>query len=732
MPNLASLFFNDEKEAIKQYPELSPLVTLKKQAKRYFSQWVSPDKTDNVVKDCLNRALHDLSRHIPLANADEIKAEALALRSSWIGAQSSVPNLGKLKKHSYPYQGINFMRELLGKNGVRLGWWPYEPDLLEQTDRINAIDNEILKTQWKAAFHTQSKEEVLTQFPMLNVLYNKLDAARCFYSEKMAIPFAEEAAKTLIEPDFESLMHNKPLRAVSEIDSTIHEQLINQIKLKLKIEGKELSLMDSRIPSLNRHLSALIRIQETQVIELEAANELFPQELVEEPIQQIGVEQQFLEEPLPVSLSQETADVISAKEEALDEVIEQAIHSPSSQTIALDSLRSTAPLLPLKALLESGFLSRAITTETTSLQWDIQALTKGLNAQAEVMLTELLGEPIAREKGQLRFGSHKGSLIVTIQGEKQGLWFDHQTGEGGNLLQLIQKEKNLSFKEVLDFAGSYLGHTAKSITQETIDISDVPHLLDEDKQRTLRYARQLANASKPVQGTLGEVYLVATRGIDINVCSDCVRFLPSLKEPETGVSHPALLLIGKNLAGNVQGVQAIFLDKDGKKLACQNPKRSYGLLKGAAVPLSIGGGNLYGLSEGGETGLSVASAFKDMTVFASLGSMTNFSAIDFNANHNTLIIFADHDKPDSEAFFKTNNAADELHRKGFNVLLCKPKELAHDFNQVLRDKGIEGVRQEANGLTLYKPSLESAQLTKSLSLSRQKTKKFDVERGLEC
>ncbi|MBA3535558.1 MAG: hypothetical protein H0T84_02945 [Tatlockia sp.] len=153
------LFFMDEKEAARQFPELSPLITVKKQARRYFSQWIVEDKIDKAVKDCLNRALKDLARHIPLPNAEELKAEALALRSSWIGTQSSIPNSQlpdenskKSSKKDYQYQPFSMMKSLIGKNGIASGWWPYNPDLLEHTDRINGIDNEVLKEQWVTSF----------------------------------------------------------------------------------------------------------------------------------------------------------------------------------------------------------------------------------------------------------------------------------------------------------------------------------------------------------------------------------------------------------------------------------------------------------------------------------------------------------------------------------------------------------------------------------------------------
>ncbi|MBX9703478.1 MAG: toprim domain-containing protein [Silvanigrellaceae bacterium] len=741
----STAYFHNEKNAIRMHPELAPLVTLKKQATRYFNPTVEAAQIDNTIKDCLNRAIKDLARHIPLPNAEELKLEADALRTSWIGTHSTAPK--NLKKNAYQYQGSNLMRELIGKNGIATGWWPYEPSLLEHTERISQIDEVILKEQWVTSFNSQPKEEVLDKFPKLNLLYNKLDAARVFYNEKMASPFAEKAARALIASDFDKLLRNEPLQAVSEINTRIHEQIMENIKHQLQIEGKDASLVESAKP-FNHILKTFNRIQESQFNELDASNDSFPDArtltlVPKEPdafVQSSDLTIENLQEQIKQLKEQLASRELS--EESLESAIlnpdnahESTMDATSKHEILLHTLRSTAPDLPISHLFNGTHLSKVIKSEKTTSTWDIKLLTSVLNSKAEAFVTSLMGAPDRFENGQLRYGSNKGSLIVTVNGNKQGLWFDHQTGEGGNLFQLIQKHENCGFKEALDYAGNYLNLTREQKSFDTIDLSDISDKLDEKKQKSIRYARQLANASIPIKGTLGDTYLAKVRGVDTSVCSDSVRFIASIKEPETGEYHPALLLLGKNLKGQVQGVQAVFLDKEGQKLNCEEPKRSYGVMKGAAVPVHFGG-NIYALSEGAETALSIAAANKNLTVFASLGSMTNVSAIDFKPQNNTFIIFADHDKEhknpriNKEARLKITKAADELLNKGFNVFICKPKEAGKDFNDLLREKGITGVAEEMNLLTRYVPSLVGGlQQTKDKGL--QRVKKFEREQGLE-
>lgn len=752
----SALYFNDEKKAIETYPELAPLINLKKQASRYFKDWVKHEYVDSTVKDCLHRAIQDIARHLPVQNAEEVKADALALRSSLIGTGSTTPNTKKQRVYQ-----VNLMHELIGRNGIKLGLWPYNPDLIEQTDRIKRIDNEILRDQWMSAFSTQPKEQVLHAFPQLDVLYNKRDAARLFYSEKMASPFAEQAASALILPDFDTLLRGEALLAVSETSMETHEHIMQSIKHQQQIEGKDTSLVQSAKPFAHV-IENIVRLQDSHFTDKDAANELLhdpdswnllSQTDMQAPSKnpltadELTAKIQQLQDQLatlnqkntpsnPVITMQREHESNAVDERGIDMTADEMIwrgESPSVNpspktkrtTLHLDSLRSTAPPLPISHLFSSSHQSNVIKREEPGQQWDIPAITAGLNANTESLACALLGEPVARRKGQLRFGSNKGSLIVTIEGSKAGQWFDHQTGKGGNMLTFIQTQKTCNFKQALDFSGEFLNMTPESRALDAVDLSDLAPDIDKDKHRSIEYARKLANKSKPLKGTIGETYLKNTRGIDTRTCSDSIRFLPAIKEPETGEFHPALLVIAKNIDGRVQGVQAIFLDKEGDKLKCEEPKRSYGLIKGSLVPVHEGG-NLYAVAEGAETALSIATARKDMTVFASLGSITNFSAMDFKTQSNTLIIFADHDEPGNPSHYKMNHAADELKRKGFNVFICTPDEVGKDFNDLLREKGVDGVKQQMNNLVLHESSRTS--LTKeSGNAGRMRGKKFENE-----
>jgi hypothetical protein len=70
----------------------------------------------------------------------------------------------------------------------------------------------------------------------------------------------------------------------------------------------------------------------------------------------------------------------------------------------------------------------------------------------------LRGEPNPRlsTKVQLRFGS-KGSLAVEVAGPKAGTWFDFEANAGGDMLDLIKREKRLDARSAFEWLESDLG-----------------------------------------------------------------------------------------------------------------------------------------------------------------------------------------------------------------------------------------------------------------------------------
>ena len=87
---------------------------------------------------------------------------------------------------------------------------------------------------------------------------------------------------------------------------------------------------------------------------------------------------------------------------------------------------------------------------------DWQAFDAELSARVPELVAELLGKPSHRAGQDLRWG-RKGSLSVVIAGDKAGMWFDHETGNGGGFVDLVGRELGLSRSDALEWTADRIG-----------------------------------------------------------------------------------------------------------------------------------------------------------------------------------------------------------------------------------------------------------------------------------
>lgn len=85
-----------------------------------------------------------------------------------------------------------------------------------------------------------------------------------------------------------------------------------------------------------------------------------------------------------------------------------------------------------------------------------EELEKKLLDNAEALLYRLFPEgPCRKERTRCRYG-RKGSLCVTISGQKAGSFYDFERQEGGGMLKLIEVSQNLSKQEAESWAKEFL------------------------------------------------------------------------------------------------------------------------------------------------------------------------------------------------------------------------------------------------------------------------------------
>ncbi len=87
---------------------------------------------------------------------------------------------------------------------------------------------------------------------------------------------------------------------------------------------------------------------------------------------------------------------------------------------------------------------------------DWQTFDAELRARAPEIVEDLLGKPVARAGQEWRWG-RKGSLLVVIAGPRAGMWFDHEAGEGGGLVDLVGRVRGLHRREALDWTADRIG-----------------------------------------------------------------------------------------------------------------------------------------------------------------------------------------------------------------------------------------------------------------------------------
>lgn len=198
-------------------------------------------------------------------------------------------------------------------------------------------------------------------------------------------------------------------------------------------------------------------------------------------------------------------------------------------------------------------------------------------------------------------------------------------------------------------------------------------------ERRTQQAKQIWQASVPIVGTLGEVYLRG-RGISCAL-PDSLRFVPSCWHA-SGQLFPAL--VARVEGGNQFAVHRTFLDPQKPSKAKIDPSKAMlGQCAGGAVRLSSGPGPLV-VCEGIETGLSLRSGLleEEAQVWACL-STSGMKSLRLPDNPGVLKIASDGDAAGQAAACQLGFRASAL---GWQVSLLPAPE-GQDWNDVLCMQG---------------------------------------------
>lgn len=234
------------------------------------------------------------------------------------------------------------------------------------------------------------------------------------------------------------------------------------------------------------------------------------------------------------------------------------------------------------------------------------------------------------------------------------------------------------------------------MTKKRENLVEIP---TEKDIKSMRFAKRLIATSLPVENTLAEDYLRRHRKISAPHIPSSFRFHPALKEPETGQKLPALLVNATNKKGETEAVQAIFLDpQTANKADLAITKRTYGRMRfGATVEVNSGPGKKL-IAEGPETGLSLLSAFPNQPIEVAL-SVSNFKNANITRDQ-SAVFCCDNDTKDSHSERVVNSIVDHFKSQNCHIEKVQPEEEKTDFNDLLKNGGIEAIHTCFEGVDL--------------------------------
>jgi len=344
---------------------------------------------------------------------------------------------------------------------------------------------------------------------------------------------------------------------------------------------------------------------------------------------------------------------------------------------------------------------------------------KILNENAKKVALLVCGKPNSTMSTNmdLRYGN-RGSLSISLSEEKCGIWFNFESGETGDMLDLVQVVKNLSHTQAKKFADCEIIPKLEDIKPASSE--DFESELRENQRKSSGHnqevAQKLISESQPLENSIAEKYFKIHRKITLTN-SPHLRFHPSVPTWDKGFSNtPALIAVASTPNSKTQNVQVTYLDQKtfNKRMNVVVAKRTYGsfrdpegfhmcslnqasqdIVKDEDRSDLENDGDVTFVSEGVETGLSVVQAFPHHQHFATLGKY-NFNNLDISRLKSHVVLIWDNDGVDIASDPIFSKCAKRLLTNGKKVSIVFPPLIKGkkktDMNDILRSFGSTGVK----------------------------------------
>jgi putative DNA primase/helicase len=313
--------------------------------------------------------------------------------------------------------------------------------------------------------------------------------------------------------------------------------------------------------------------------------------------------------------------------------------------------------------------------------FDTRSIAAALTSRTAEVAMALLGEPNRQlsSKRELRFG-RKGSLAVVVDGTKAGCWYDHENGSGGDLIDLIERVRDVDFRDAVAYAEQFICSTS------TWTISPGPAapalLTDYDVRRKQRRAGELWEEAVPIAGTAAERYL-ARRGIGglpVGVDGAVLRFHPACPFGDMRIS--CMLAIMREVHNNEpRAIYRTALTPTAEKIG----RKALGPKSGAAVKLTPDEDVTQGLAvgEGLETVLSAMQlGFCPAWALGDADNVRDFPPLS-GIDCITLIVDNDKNGTGQRAALECSRRWTEAGREVFRII---PDRCGDDMNEVITQR----------------------------------------------
>lgn len=341
------------------------------------------------------------------------------------------------------------------------------------------------------------------------------------------------------------------------------------------------------------------------------------------------------------------------------------------------------------------------------------AVKEAARDRADELFRLAWGEP-AKAGGREWRARESSAHVMQMHGGKRGLWKDHKSGEGGDILDFVAVQfcglsrARDDFHRVLTEAARLCGvaedapaNLAHLEAQRAARAAEDARREERDTRRKAALVAALQERTEPLQGSPAAAYL-ARRGID--ELPPGFGYMAAV--PELAVKHPdaaALVAWATDENGTVHGGQRILICPDGSPAKLEPRKPAFGSIGGfpcripgpADAPLVI--------CEGPETAASIwlATGFETWAVFGASG----FQSAPVPLGRK-VILCPDRDAPGSPAANAFDRACLDHAARGADLWIAPAPEdegSKRDLNDTLQRAGKEGVFNAVNAAHKFTP-----------------------------